>query len=157
MKLWRIATEDRTSSASDLTGSGAAAKPGRWNKAGQPVVYCAPSIAIAMLETATDVDKENVPLNRYLISIQVPDAVWACRETFDALLLPPCWDAIPPGLASVDAGAAWLASRRSLMLLVPSVIVPEEYCALINPAHPDAAQISAVAVRRIHYGSLKRH
>ena len=38
------------------------------------------------------------------------------------------------------AGAVWLSSRRSPILLVPSVIVPEEAVALINPAHAASCQ-----------------
>ena len=49
MILWRIAAETRKYSAHDLTGGGAAAHPGRWNDDKQPVVYAAPTIAIAVL------------------------------------------------------------------------------------------------------------
>ena len=52
MILWRIATETREYRAIDLSGAGAARDPGRWNAAREPVVYCAPTIAIAVLETA---------------------------------------------------------------------------------------------------------
>lgn len=43
MILWRIATETRRYKATDLTGGGAAASPGRWNEDNQPVVYAAPA------------------------------------------------------------------------------------------------------------------
>ena len=36
-------------------------------------------------------------------------------------------------------GAAWLESRRSSVLRVPSVLVPETWNYLLNPAHPDAS------------------
>ena len=52
MRLWRIAAETREYPATDLTGAGAAKNPGRWNDYKEPVVYCAPTIAIAVLETA---------------------------------------------------------------------------------------------------------
>jgi RES domain-containing protein len=35
--------------------------------------------------------------------------------------------------------------------VIPSVIVPEECCVLVNPAHPDSASISAVKSRRWLY------
>ena len=70
--------------------------------------------------------------------------------------LPATWDAIPAGQASVGFGSEWLRSRRSTVLLVPSVIVPEECCVLINPQHPLAGRISARVSRGLEYGRLFR-
>jgi hypothetical protein len=39
---------------------------------------------------------------------------------------------------------------------VPSVIVPEEWCALINPQHPLAAQLTARVSRAFEYHRLFR-
>jgi hypothetical protein len=39
---------------------------------------------------------------------------------------------------------------------VPSVIVPEEQAALVNPAHPDIAKISATVLRPFEYNKLFR-
>lgn len=156
MKLWRIAAETRKYPASDLSGGGAAAAPGRWNDEKQPVVYSAPTIAIAVLETAAHIDDAGLPLNRYLVEIDVPDHVWALHEMVDVASLPQAWSAIPAGGASVKVGSTWLASLRSPILLVPSVIVPEEFAALINPSHPASANITAKVVRQFEYNKLFR-
>jgi RES domain-containing protein len=156
VKLWRVAAETRKYAADDLSGAGAAEKPGRWNDDKEPVVYCAPTIAIAVLETAAHVDDAGLPLNRYLVEIDVPDLLWAQREELVAASLPAAWSAIPAGRASVRIGSEWLSSLRSLILLVPSVIVPEEWAALINPRHPEAAAISAKVVRLFEYNRLFR-
>lgn len=156
MKLWRIAAETRQYAADDLSGSGAAKHPGRWNDVGEPVLYAAPSIALAVLETAAHVDDAGLPLNRYLVELDVPDAVWARREEIDVAALPPTWSAVPAGRASVKAGSAWLASMRSPILLVPSVVVPEERAALIHPLHPDCRRITARVVRPFEYNRLFR-
>lgn len=156
MKLWRIATETRKYSADDLSGGGAANDPGRWNKERQAVVYCAPTIAIAVLETAAHIDDSGLPLNRFLVEIDVPDDVWDMREVAEVGALPPAWSAIPAGAASVRVGAAWLTSLRSPILLVPSVIVPEECAALINPKHPASAALKARVVRPFDYNRLFR-
>jgi len=156
MKLWRIATETRAYPASDLSGAGAARHPGRWNDDGQAVVYAAPTLSLAVLETAAHIDSAGLPLNRFVVEIEVPAATWELRETLDVARLPPSWSAIPAGRASVVAGAAWLAALRSPILLVPSVIVPEESVALINPAHGACAAITARVVRRFDYGGLFR-
>jgi hypothetical protein len=41
-------------------------------------------------------------------------------------------------------------------LLVPSVIVPEEFAALINPMHPASAKITAKVIRPFEYNKLFR-
>ena len=156
MRLWRIATETRAFAAQDLSGQGAAISPGRWNGPGQAVIYAAPSVALAMLETAAHINTLGLPLNRFLVAIDVPDALWAQRQDIAADQLPIGWAAIPAGLTSVEVGAQWLSRQNSLLLCVPSVIVPEEPIALINPAHPMASQLSAHKVRPITYGSVFR-
>ena len=156
MNLWRIAAQTRRHAADDLSGAGAAANPGRWNDEGQPIVYAAPTIAMAVLETAAHVDAAGLPLNRFLVRIEVPDHAWAAREELGPADLPPAWAAIPAGMASVDVGARWLAALRSLVLLVPSVIVPEERVALVNPAHPAAAKVRARVLRLFEYDRLFR-
>lgn len=51
----------------------------------------------------------------------------------------------------MQAGEAWLLSKASALLLVPSVIVPEESNVLISPLHPDTAHVAATAVRKWYY------
>jgi len=156
VKLWRIAAETRKYAADDLSGGGAAVSPGRWNDDDEPVVYCAPTIAMAALETAAHIDDAALPLNKYLVEIDVPDGVWLRREEVNIASLPVTWAAIPAGRASVTFGSNWLTSLRSPLLLVSSVIVPEEPIALINPAHADAARISAKVIRLFEYTHLFR-
>ena len=61
MKLWRVAAETREYEATDITGAGAAKHPGRWNDYKEAVVYCAPTAAMAVLETAAHVDDSGLP------------------------------------------------------------------------------------------------
>jgi RES domain-containing protein len=156
VKLWRIAAETRTYATTDLSGNGAATRPGRWNDYKEPVIYCAPTIALAVLETAAHVDDTGLPLNKFIVEIDVPDNVWGRRETLDVAMLPPAWAAIPAGRASVAIGSEWLSSLRSAILMVPSVIIPEELAALINPKHGDATVITARALRIFEYDRLFR-
>ena len=156
MKLWRIAADTKRYPASDISGAGAAKSPGRWNDTGEAVLYAAPTIAMAVLETAAHIDDAGLPLNRYLLELDVPDEVWSLREELDVAALPLTWSAIPAGQASVKVGSAWLASLRTPILLVPSVIVPEEYASLINPLHPECKRITARIVRLFEYNQLFR-
>jgi RES domain-containing protein len=47
----------------------------------------------------------------------------------------PGWDAIPPD-ASIRFGTQWARERRSVVLRVPSVMIPSESNFVLNPAHP---------------------
>lgn len=47
-------------------------------------------------------------------------------------------------------------NRDHPILLVPSVIVPEEFAALINPLHPMSAKITAKVIRPFEYNKLFR-
>lgn len=105
------------------------------------MLYCAESIALACLETVVHLNLSTLPLNRYLVAIDVPRAVWDA-----AVLLHPAsmvgWDALPPGRISLDAGDGWVANSASLICRVPSVIVPREHNVLINPRHEHAETLT---------------
>jgi len=156
MKLWRIAAETRTYAATDLSGGGAASHPGRWNDVGQAVVYSASTLSLAVLETAAHVDDAGLPQNRFVVQIDVPDSVWRQRQTLDVATLPATWAAIPAGSTSIKIGSRWLQSQASAILLVPSVIVPEEFTALINPQHSAASKLKARVTRTFDYRRLFR-
>ena len=93
--LWRIATDTPDFEATDLTGKGAEKTGGRWNRKGTPVAYASSSIALACLETIMHRNAGGgLPLNRYLVRIEVSAAAWAAREIADAARLVG-WDALP--------------------------------------------------------------
>jgi len=156
MVLWRIASETREHGAADLSGAGAAAKPGRWNAVGEAVLYAAPTIAMAVLETVAHIDDAGLPQNRFVVRIDVPDKIWRARIALGVTALPVTWAAIPAGRTSVGLGSRWLWDGASALLEVPSVIVPEESVVVINPAHRDTARIKAAVVRRFEYQRLYR-
>jgi RES domain-containing protein len=147
--IWRIATDTPDYTADDLTGEGARQSGGRWNRLGTPMVYAASSISLACLETVVHLGTHDLPLNRYLVRVEVPDDVWSVAAQFDARNVG--WDAVPAGKVSLDAGEVWAASRSSALLIVPSVIIPEETNILINPRHKDARRIIARKIRRWTY------
>lgn len=154
--LWRIGTDTATYTAVDLSGKGAEKTGGRWNRPGLPVVYTASSISLAALETVVHLDVGALPLNRYLVRIEVSRDIWDARKVDTALNLPVGWDARPAGIVSLDAGDDWLKGLTSALYEVPSVIVPEESNVLINPAHPDAKKIKVTKVRAWLYDPRMR-
>ena len=136
--VWRIATDTKTYEADDFSGAGAKITGGRWNAAGDALVYTSETQALACLETVVHLNAGGLPLNRYLVAVTIPDAVWGAARTEGAGRLPVGWDADPSGRAGIQLGSAWIRSGASALLRVPSVIVPDEYNVLINPLHPDS-------------------
>lgn len=153
MQAWRIGTDTRTYQADDMAGIGAKMSGGRWNSQGHAVVYASSSRALACLETIVHLGSGALPLNRYLIQLDIPDDVWMARTALDLPAAPVGWDALPEGMVSVNFGDNWLAGATSAILTVPSIVVPEEQNILVNPAHPDAASIKAVKIRKWLYDS----
>lgn len=156
--LWRLAqdwidleTGALLCAAEDFAcaGNGAAAVGGRWNSVGRPVIYLADSLALAQLEK-----RVHTPMRppRDLVAVEaiVPAAAVASAE---GVVLPDDWDAdnvdwSVGSAASQGIGDDWLARGTSLLLRVPSVVVPVGWNYLLNPAHPDARR---VRTRRIEY------
>ena len=150
-RVWRIAADTAHYAADDLSGKGAQLSGGRWNRKGTPLLYTSSSIALACLETIVHLGGMHpLPLNRYLVEIDIPDEVWAARTQFDT----PShvgWDALPAGRVSLDWGTRWAKSGAQLLAEVPSIVVPEESNMLLNPTHPLAASLVARKIRRWTY------
>ncbi|SOY64279.1 conserved hypothetical protein [Cupriavidus taiwanensis] len=148
---WRIATDTPAYTADDASGAGAKATGGRWNRQGTPLIYAASSIALACLETLVHLGAAGLPLNRYLVRIDIPDDMWAAAGHLTAASAPVGWDVIPAGKTSLDTGEAWVRAGTSALLLVPSIVIPEEHNVLINPLHAQARRLACTKVRRWQY------
>lgn len=119
------------------------------------MLYTAPARTLAVLETTAHVSSSGFPLNRYLVTIEVPDTAWAKRTIATPDTLPPAWDAIPHARPSIAYGSAWYRAATSALLDVPSAILPEESVIIINCAHPDVAgKMTATLGRKFHYDSV---
>ena len=151
--MWRVVTDTPKFEADDLTGEGSKITEGRWSEKGVRVVYASETRALACMETVVHLNAGGLPLNRYLVAVSIPDAVWARGKRESASSLPVGWDAEPAGRASIIFGTTWLRSGSSALLIVPSVIVVEEFNILINPRHPDSPVIAATKIRKWLYDS----
>jgi RES domain-containing protein len=148
--VWRIATDAPDYEADDLTGAGAKRTGGRWNETGTPMLYTSESRALACLETMVHLNAGGLPLNRYLVRLEFSDAAWKAATSVDPGNLIG-WDADPPGRASIRHGTEWVRAKSSLLLQVPSVIVPEEHNFLVNPLHPEISGVTVTKVRKWTY------
>ncbi len=114
------------------------------------MIYAASSQALACLETVVHLNAGDLPLNRYLVELQIPDELITAAARFDPAAHVG-WDAIPEGIVSIEAGERWVASGASAVMVVPSVIVPDEMNFLVNPRHADAMAIKARKLRKWTY------
>lgn len=149
--LWRIAKHTLEYRADDLSGGGAKLTGGRWNSKGHALIYASTTIALATLETLAHLGDNIAIRNAFLIRIDVPVSVWNRREYITPDDLEPTWVAEPPGSTTIYFGDGWISSLSAALLMVPSVIVPEECNVLINPAHADARKIKATVMRQFVY------
>lgn len=149
--LWRIAADTPDYAADDLSGKGAERTGGRWNRVGTPMLYTSSTRALAALETIVHLNAGGLPLNRYLVEITTPDDLWASARVETQGSLPVGWDAEPASATSMDHGSAWVQSGASALMIVPSVIVPDETNVLINPRHPHARELKARKLRKWLY------
>lgn len=131
MLLWRISRHH------DLRGLGGLRASGRWHDRGLAIVYLAENPAGALLETCIHTSANDVPPTYTLLAVRVEDAV--VIEHLDATALKPDWTEHPE--VSRELGSAWLRSSRSALLRVPSALVPATFNVLLNPLHPQAAQV----------------
>ena len=105
----------------------------RWTRPGRAVVYTASTTSLALLEVLVRVGAP--PLPRYTVYAASFDE--RLVSDVDVAALPPSWRSSPGPAALQAIGTAWLDSRRTPVLRVPSAVVPEESNYLLDPAHPN--------------------
>ena len=127
MILWRISRHR------DLSGAGGLKVPGRWHHAGHRVLYLAESPAAALLEVCAHTSANDIPPDFVLLKIEGPSTNPRSISTAD---LPPDWSRRLD--LTRDLGTRWLESAVSVLLKIPSALVPAITNFLFNPAHPKA-------------------
>jgi RES domain-containing protein len=115
-------------------GTGAKLYPGRWNK-NYPVIYSSSNYSLAMLEKLVHSNTGDIPESQQWIEIVIP--VGTTYETVTTYSLPN-WK---ESSVSKSFGDNWIESKRSCILLVPSIIAPVENNILINEFHPQFSTI----------------
>jgi RES domain-containing protein len=133
---WRIVKEKHAKSA--FSGEGARIFEGRWNSAGVRMVYCSEHISLAALEILVHTQPVTIR-DRF----RVFRVSWEGKMmiTIDLKKLPKGWNAQSPSSISKNVGDNWVRLGHSVVLAVPSVIVPAERTFLINPKHQDFGKI----------------
>ncbi len=100
------------------------------------MIYASEHYSTAMLEKLAH-GSGSLPPNQHFIEITIPNGV--SYEMVEPAHLPG-WDD-PACAASKPFGEAWQNGRRSLLLIVPSVVARMERNLLLNPEHPEFPQV----------------
>jgi RES domain-containing protein len=141
MLLYRIA---KTEYIRDLSGSGSRLYGGRWTPKGIAVIYTSENRALAALELFVHMSRTVIPPNLSLAAIKIPDPV--AIKKIKTTKLPRNWRSFPAPPELAEIGLSWIKSKDSLLLQVPSVIIPAEMNILINPAHPEMSGVRVIKV-----------
>lgn len=133
---WRITKNKYQDSA--FTGEGAEIAGGRWNSQGTRIVYASSSISLSILEILVHLENSSVLSSYSVIPFHFDEKLISVLKEAD---LPRGWADHPPPVSSQQIGDSWVQDQTSLLLKVPSVVVPLEFNYLLNPAHPDIDKI----------------
>ena len=126
---WRLTSRAHLDTA--LSGEGARLYGGRWNSPGTAMTYLASSRSLAVLEVLAQLTS-TADLARYALLPVHFDS----DHVSDLPTLPGDWRALPSPRSTAEEGDRWISEKSSLLLRVPSVILPAETNYLLNPAHP---------------------
>ncbi len=137
MKVWRLCRARHAATAFD--GEGARLHGGRWNHKGVPVVYTSATLSLAALEVLVHHRVPIPPQEFVALSAEIPARLKL--ETIRVQDLPTDWQADPAPVRLQDIGSEWLQRASSLVLVVPSALIEQEFNYLINPRHPDFARL----------------
>ena len=136
LTAWCIIPPHRAVDA--FSGEGARLFGGRWSSIGVPMVYAAESKALAVLELLVHVDDGSL-LEEYLcVPVQFDKRLVRSLDFED---LPDDWRQMPPPPSTQRMGRIWAIENRSVVLQVPSVLIPGESNYLINPRHPNVGKL----------------
>jgi len=135
--VWRLVAERYLDRAFD--GEGARVYGGRWNLPGTPAVYTSTHLSLAALELFVHLDPADAPEEMMAVPARVPAGTMV--DELEVADLPAGWRTYPAPEEVQQVGTDWLRAGTAAVLLVPSVVVPRERNAVLDPRHADFAAI----------------
>jgi RES domain-containing protein len=137
-----------------FSGEGSRLFGGRWTPKGLPAVYCSQHLSLCVLELRVNQDQFLAHEGYRYFTVTFPPALMESLSLTDT---PRGWDW--PRSSSIRRTAAqrfgekWLKEKRSMVLRVPSAVLPQEDNYILNPLHPDFASIKISVARLIRLDS----
>jgi RES domain-containing protein len=130
-----------------FSGQGSAPYGVRWNSPGNAVIYAAETYAGALLECLAHTGIGSIPRHQAWIEITIPAGVTV--ETVDPSALRG-WDDESLTISQAH-GDEWFRSKRSCLLVVPSVVSRVENNVLIHTGHPQFRKIKCSAQKPVQW------
>ena len=141
MELFRITKSEYQH---DLTGIGAYRHGGRWNTPQNSMLYTASRRSLAMLEIIVHWQQPNPPKGFVVVVLFVPDNTPVYNPY-------PIIDWQEDHQWSKEMGDSWLKENKTLLMSVPSVVVPSEKNFLINPLHTDFGSVKIISTEPFQF------
>jgi RES domain-containing protein len=120
-------------------GEGAYRFGGRWNSRGTRILYTAGSLSLAALEMLVHLNSEEILFSYSFAVAEFDESLILPTEEFRTL--PENWSVSPPPLEIQKIGDEWAATQTSVVLKVPTSVLPVEFNYLINVEHPEFSKI----------------
>jgi len=118
-------------------GEGSFLFGGRWSSIGTRVCYAATHRSLAILEYRVHIDLALLPDDLVIATLEVPDEIAIAPTP----TLPEDWKEYPAPASLRRIGDRFIAEAQASLMLVPSVLVPQENNVMLNPVHPDARKM----------------
>ncbi|WP_163834949.1 RES family NAD+ phosphorylase [Spartinivicinus ruber] len=135
LKGWRIAAPVYSKTPQEiLSGEGAFLFGGCWNSKGTRVVYLSESLALASMELLAHLKQSDILMQYHKLPVSFDESLVMDLDTDS---LPLNWQSYEMEPDTQATGDFWVQNKLSLLLRVPSVIIPEESNYILNPAHPE--------------------
>ena len=137
---YRLVRTDRASGA--FSGEGSRLFGGRWNPKGVAVVYCSQHLSLCVLEFRVNQDRFRPRDGYSFFRVIIPENL---VEKLPLEKAPWGWDRRDlPSARPTPAqqfGERWVQEARSVVLEVPSAVLPQECNYVLNPHHRDFGQL----------------
>jgi len=113
---------------------------GRWNYDNEFVIYAASSRSLAAMENMVHKMGQGVLGTNFTIMVlDIPDSLSITKITTPDL--PVGWKLESSYADTQPIGSSWYQTGETLLLQVPSAVVPNEYNFVLNARHPNFPQI----------------
>lgn len=139
MRLYRLGKQPYIA---DVSGQGGLFHAGRWHEIGTRILYTSEHLSLAKLEVLAN--SSVLPHNYAQLELEVPDD--ASVHTVTVAELPAGWAALPYPQELALLTRAWIAEGRCWLMRVPSAHSPTEWNYLLNPLHPEHANLRIVGL-----------